>query len=404
MIVVSLADSNEKGAAEEFRGLFPDLHVYNRPPGRTLYRLIQGLGSSLPGTSAKYWYPDAGNLIREVIAERKPKVVEFHTLNMAAYRRYAGGLPTVFREHNAQYKIWERHAETAHGWVERAYVRWCAPRVRRFEAESAARFDRCVTVSKADAAHLQAVAPEARIEVIPSGVDTEYFNSAPEIPEEPFRMVLTGSFDWKPKQHNLRVLLAEIMPQIRAKSPEAKLDVVGKVPDELKSLGEQTPGVTMTGPVPDVRPYVRRASLVLNYLETGGGIALKLLEAMAMRKTILSNSLGCEGIDVEHGKQVFLADGPEKYAEAAARLLGDAGLRLALAERGHQLVLKSYSWKVIADQFQHLYETLISEHSGTKRPADLAKEQAEGHKGEQLRGRSRSWHDPAKEMANQRGT
>ena len=177
-------------------------------------------------------------------------------------------------------------------------------------------------------------------------------------------MVLTGSFDWKPKHHNLRVLLTEIMPRIRAKEPKATLDVVGSVPEELKKLGERTPGVTITGRVPDVRPYVRRASLVLNYLESGGGIALKLLEAMAMRKPVLSNSLGCEGINVEHGKQVFLADGPEEFAEAAARLLGDARVRRALAERGYQLIRETYSWTVITKRFQHLYEGVIAEHSG----------------------------------------
>jgi glycosyltransferase involved in cell wall biosynthesis len=180
-------------------------------------------------------------------------------------------------------------------------------------------------------------------------------------------MVLTGGFSWKPKQHNLRVLLAEVMPRIRAQVPEAKLSVVGKgVPEELRRLAERTPGVTVTGAVPDVRPYVWRSSLALNYVESGSGIALKVLEAMAMKKPVLSNSLGCEGIEVESGREVFLADGAEEFAGAAARLLEDAAVRRSLAEKGYQRVQELYSWAAIANRFQDCYETVVAEHSGAK--------------------------------------
>ena len=153
--------NGEEAAAEELRRVCPDLHVFWRPRGRDLYRLVRGLGSALPGSSAKYWYPAAGELIRQVIADNKPDIVEFNHLNTAVYRRFAEELPVVFREHNAQYKIWERHAESSERWAERIYAKWCLPRVRKYEAECALRFDRCVTVSKADAAHLRAVAPGA---------------------------------------------------------------------------------------------------------------------------------------------------------------------------------------------------------------------------------------------------
>lgn len=197
-------------------------------------------------------------------------LVEFQHLNMAAYRDQAGSAPAILREHNIEYKVWERYAAHARGSLESLYVRRCAPRVRAYEAKMAPTFARCITVSKADARHLTSIAPTARVESIPSGVDMEYFHPAPEIPEEPCRMVLTGSFEWKPKQHNLRVLLTEIMPRIQARLPQAKLDVVGKgVPEDLCKLAASMPAVAVTGTVPDVRPYVWRSSLVLNYLESG---------------------------------------------------------------------------------------------------------------------------------------
>src|SRR5262249_48328650 len=150
------------------------------------------------------------------------------------------------------------------------------------------------------------------------------------------------SFAWKPKQHNLMRLVTEIFPRIRAAAPEASLTVVGKgVPPALRALAERN-GVIVTGLVPDVRPYLHSASLVLNYLEAGGGIALKVLEAFALRKAVLSNRLGVEGIRVRAGEHCAVADGPEMFARAAVELLQDRERRLRMANAGYALVQEQY--------------------------------------------------------------
>jgi polysaccharide biosynthesis protein PslH len=376
VVLASMIEPNQLQYISEMKRFCLDVETYVRPRGVDLWRLTKGLFFDPPGSASKFWDSGFENALRKSIDRFAVDLVEFEHLNTAAYRPVAENLPCILREHNVEYKVWERHAEHAQSSREKWYVNWCAPRVRAYEAEMAPRFARCLTVSKADARHLSAIAPAARVEAIPSGVDTEYFNPSPEVQEEPYAMVMTGSFEWKPKQHNLRVLLAEIMPRIRAKVPEATLYVVGKgVPDELKRLAARTPGVNVTGTVPDVRPYVWRASLVLNYLESGGGIALKVLEAMAMRKPVLSNSLGCEGIEVEHGRETFLADGPEKFAAAAAYLLENPVARQGLAEEGYRKVLEGYSWHVIASRLEDCYKNVVEESRRFTRSADAARVQ-----------------------------
>lgn len=324
--------------------------------------MARGFFFAPPGTAATYWHSQFGETIRAAIQKHSPDVVEFHHLNTAAYVGFAAGLPTILRQHNVEYMIWERQSQFAANWMEQMYVRYCAPRVKAYEAVMATRFTRCIVVSEADARHLREIAPTANVEVIPSGVDTEYFYARPEIEEEPDSIVMTGSFEWKPKQHNLRILLKEIFPRIRAGAPQAKLYIVGKgVPDYLKQLAERIRGVVVTGLVPDVRPYVWRASLVLNYLESGGGIALKVLEAMAMRKPVLSNSLGCEGIRVEHGRNVFIADGIERFADAAILLLKNGTLRRRLADSGYESIQGRYDWNSIAGQFEECYRSLLDQ-------------------------------------------
>lgn len=375
--VACLIDGTEPQASiEELAKYCTNLKTYRRAAWQSSQRLLMGTISFPPGASAKYWHRGMGELIREMIAERKPDLVEFHHLNTAIYRDFAGQVPAILREHNVEYKVWERFAENAQGWTERSFARWTAPRVRQYEAEAASKFDRCVVVSEADAVHLREISPRARLEVIPSGVDTEYFYPTMDVEEEPCSMTLTGSFEWKPKQRSLHILLTQIFPRIRAKLPLTKLYVVGKgVPEHLSRLAQKIPGVILTGAVSDVRPYIARSTLLVNYLESGGGIALKVLEAMAMRKPVLCNSLGCEGLAPAFGKGVCVADGVEEFSSAAVRLLEDQGARHSLAEDGYQKVLKGYSWNVVASLFQDFYQNLTEARKNSDSAAQSVRAQ-----------------------------
>lgn len=362
--VVCLVGGNEDTSIQDLERLCKFVKVFKRSRHQDPLRILAGMVLEPPGAGFKYWYPGAGDLIRRTIRAWKPEMIEFHHLHTAVYQRFCTGVPTILREHNVEHKVWERHAQHVLSWPARAHAKWSTPRVRRYEAAMACRFDRCVVVSNADAEYLRGVSPRVRVDIVPFGVDPDYFSPFSESEEKPFRMALTGSFEWRPKQHNLRILLAEIMPRVSAIVPEAELYVVGAgVPADLLKLAERTPGVTVTGRVPDVRPFVATASLVLNYVESGGGIAMKVLEAMAMQKPVLSNSLGCEGIEVEHGRDVFLADGVEAFAQAAGYLLTDPCRRRGLAMNGRKRAEEGYSWTAIAGQMDRCYESVLKEYS-----------------------------------------
>jgi glycosyltransferase involved in cell wall biosynthesis len=372
--VVCLTEKNDQEPhVKELRRFCSDLRTWKRSTRYDSLRLFKGMFTSPPGSAAKYWHPAAGELIRQTIIAHEPDIVEFHHLHTAIYRSFAGSLPVVLREHNVEHKVWERFGENAPGLGTRTYTKWIGPRVRAYEGEMATRFDRCIVVSAADAAHMRAIDPRARIEVIPSGVDTEYFYPLPDAAEEQFSITLTGSFDWKPKQHSLHALLTQVFPRIKARVPEARLHVVGKgIPDDLRAIAENIQGVAIIGAVPDVRPHIARSALLINYLESGGGIALKVLEAMAMRKPVLCNALGCEGIPMKHGRDIFVADGPDNFAAAAAYLLEDKIIRKGLAEEGYRRVLEDYSWNVVAQRLEECYSNICEEHRSRNRVSTSA--------------------------------
>lgn len=357
--VVTFAKREEEDAVKGLKGVCKNVFVFKRPPG-DFYRVVRGAFGNPPGSSAKYWHATAGEFIRGVASSIDAELVEFHHLNTAAYRPFVADIPAVLREHNVEYKVWERYAKSAPRHIERTYAKWITRRVKAYEAYCASNFDRCIVVSKADAGHLRAISPDSAIEVVPSGVDTEYFSPI-DVAEEPFSITMTGSFAWPPKQQSLLAFLKQVAPKIKTLVPQAKLYIVGKgIPHYLKNIGRQTDGVTIVGEVADVRPYIARSALLINYLESGGGIALKVLEAMAMHRPVLSNVLGSEGIEVEYGREVLVADGPDAFAAAAACLLKDQGMRHRLAAEGYRKVLASYGWASIATRFADIYHDLVN--------------------------------------------
>src|SRR5262249_36877200 len=135
---VCLTDRGDQAAyIDELRRFCVELQTFERPAWQDKYRLLKGAVFTPPGSASKYWHPVFGELIQEIIRRRKPEVVEFHHLNRAIYRRYAGQLPSILREHNVEYKVWERFAEAAEGLGERIYGQWLLPRLRKYEARAA---------------------------------------------------------------------------------------------------------------------------------------------------------------------------------------------------------------------------------------------------------------------------
>ena len=146
----------------------------------------------------------------------------------------------------------------------------------------------------------------------------------------------------------------EVLPLIAAKVPDVKLYVVGKSPPE-SILARRSAQVEVTGTVPDVRPYVWKSAVYVVPLRMGGGTRLKVAEALAMKKPMVSTRIGCEGIDLKDGESCLMADAPQDFADAVVRLLGDRKLRTVLAENGHRVAKQKYDWNVIGETLERIY-------------------------------------------------
>jgi glycosyltransferase involved in cell wall biosynthesis len=213
-------------------------------------------------------------------------------------------------------------------------------------------------MSEVDAAALEKIAPGARTAVVPNGADLSYFR--PRRGEEGPALIYTGGMKMFANQDAVLFFVREIWPLVKREVPEAVFIAVGtNPPEELKAMAAAGSGIEVTGFIDDVRPYVARASVYVVPLRVGGGTRLKVLDAMAQGKAIVSTSIGCEGIDVVPGETLVIEDEPRAFAGQVVALLHDAGRRQRLGLAARALVERKYSWAVIGRSLQQAYEAAV---------------------------------------------
>lgn len=228
--------------------------------------------------------------------------------------------------------------------------------MRSYEPRVAAAVDRVITMSDADRALLQGRAPGLRADVIPNGVDTHALRPLPPA-EGPPTLVFVGSMHYRPCVDAAVWLVREILPIVRRTCPDVAVWIVGRSPvPEVTALAGH--GVVVTGEVEDVEPYYRRATLAVAPLRAGGGTRLKILEAMALGRVMVSTTVGAEGLRVTHDTHLALADDAPSLASAIVALLNDPARRTRLARAARALVEAEYDWDRIGATQLALYEEL----------------------------------------------
>jgi len=262
------------------------------------------------------------------------------------YAGYAAGLdlPVTVAAHNVETDIWRRLAEQSPG-PRAALYGVQARRMERFEREICRSGRALTAVSEGDARRLEEWGA-SRVAVIPNGVDLDYYRPAPLLPEEPGSLVFSGSMDWRANQDAVIWFLDAVQPELRRRC-DFKFTVVGRNPPS-RLLRRANERVRVTGTVPDVRPFLVRSQVFVTPLRVGGGSRLKILEALALKRAVVSTTVGAEGLDVEPGRHLLVADEPAEFAEAVSRLLGDPELRRRLGESGRELVEERYDWDRLA--------------------------------------------------------
>ena len=307
----------------------------------------------LPYAVAKYRSRAFRRRLNQLLAEQQFDLIVCDFLCPAVNLPRRLPCPSVIFTHNVESEIWRRHAETQRG-VARHLYRSQHARMLRFEGRTLRRFDGVLAVSDADRstfARLYPGAIDGDVHIVATGVDTEFFSPSPS-PPAGRGLVFTGSMDWLPNEDAVTYFCREILPRIRADEPETTLTIVGRAPTSAVRRLAADAGIIVTGRVDDVRPAMRDAAVYVVPLRIGGGTRLKIFEAMAMGKAVVSTTVGAEGLPVENGEHLFIADEPHLFARAVVRLFRDVERRRALEACARALVVERYDWGAVSKSLE----------------------------------------------------
>lgn len=361
-------DESEVRWAEPLRECCVRIRVC-RPPRRSLRRRgLDSLTSRWPDMALRLWTPAMRQLVQDTLASETFDVVQVEGIEMA---RYWLELPptlrqrarlSVFDEHNAEYVLQQRAFETdvrqPPKWLGALYsfIQW--RKLVRYERRCLRAFDTVVAVSETDKAALLRLAPSLNISVVPNGIDTALNSPRLSHTSSTSTLVFTGTMDFRPNVDAVTWFCAETLPLIKAKVPAVHFTIVGVNPKKAVTNLAADPAVTVTGWVPEVRPYVEAAAVYVVPLRMGGGTRFKVLEAAASGVPIVSTHVGCEGIDLTPGEEVLLADEPGAFAEAVVSLLQDPARGAEMARRARRRVEEGYDWRVIVPRLTRIYESM----------------------------------------------
>lgn len=320
--------------------------------GPSLYfSLFRNLRSSQPFVVDRHDSIAMRTAFDRLLADRTFDIVHCEWTPYAANIAHVmGAIPCVLAAHNVEHQIWRRYSEAARNPLKKVFLRTQWRRMAAFESTMCPAFDVATCVSPEDAAQLEAMGC-ANAVVVPNGVDLDYFHPDHSfLPEQgASSIVFTGSMDWRPNQDAVQFFVDQIFPRVRKTLPHAVFRVVGRKPPEaLARQWSACPGVEVTGTVDDVRPYLAEAAVVVVPLRIGGGSRLKILEALAMRKAVLSTTLGAEGLDLTHGHTLWIKDEPGPFAAACIDILRHPDHYTAMAAAGRDAVMNRYDWDGIA--------------------------------------------------------
>ena len=346
------------------------LTVYTGIPDTTaLARGLQYLWrfpSSEPFANSRFGSRKVRRLVSRLITTRQFDVAVCDFIMPARNFPETLATPSVLFEHNVESILWRRRAEAERHPLNRLAYDIEARRMERFERRAVGRFHRVIAVSENDRAELAQFTEAGRIVVVPTGVDLQQFGAiAGAEPKQPV-VVFLGSMDWEPNIGGVEWFCREVWGHVVAAVPAARMKIVGRMPHaRVKQLAGAT--VEVTGAVPSVLDHLRQAAVFVVPLLVGGGTRLKIFEAMAAGRAIVSTSLGAEGLEVTHGENILLADDSASFAAEVVRVLTDDVLRRRLGHAALSLAAR-HDWSAIAGQFEAALREVAGESTSNGTP------------------------------------
>jgi len=317
--------------------------------------LARSLFAREPFVVAKY----ASAAMRARVAQRiaDADVVHVDMLPLLSCVPEDARVPIVLNAHNVEHRLLQQRAAVERHAAARAFLRLQVPLLRRYEIEACRNAAAVLACSEADGATLRALAPLTPVHVVPNGVDLDSHQPLP--PTQPKQLVFVGQMGWFPNREGVEWFLAKVFPRILAHHPDCRFTLVGKT-GGLVVPAAVAHATDVVGFVPDVRPPVHNAAVYVVPLLSGSGTRLKVLEAMALGKAIVTTTIGSEGIALRDGENALFADDAQAFATAVGRLLDAPADVARLGAGARRLAEERYGWDAIGRTLLGIYDDVLA--------------------------------------------
>jgi sugar transferase (PEP-CTERM/EpsH1 system associated) len=370
---VTLLAFNDHGEpSTKIENRYEKIIIVKRDAAYTFAKVLRGLWGRTPLPVLNYTTNSMKKALESILNEKDFDIVQVESIHLMDYLpiiRAARNRPLVTCDwHNIESELMLRYSEREPNLLRKAYAGKTARLMSEFERRATREFDAHVVVSERDAERLRALNPDARIFVIENGVDTAYYSDA-QIENAAAarndalgrnRIVFVGSMDYHANIDGVVNFAREVWPRVRDRQPGLVFTIVGRDPaPEVRELA-RIPGIEVTGTVPDVRPFYREAIAAIVPLNVGGGSRLKILEAMAAGVPVVSTTLGAEGLAVQPGENILIADTSGQLAAAIISVVENESQRQHLRAAGRALISDRYDWSRLGASLFAAYEELLA--------------------------------------------
>jgi len=324
-------------------------------------RLASGLVRGIPLVQSFFLDKQLAGTVRNLTSRRHFDIIHVEYPVMAAYLDAvdpASHPRLILSTHNIESIRFDRETRFSSWDSRRLLLVGDQLLFKSWEANAIRRFDGVTAVSELERQWIEQNSPEAHVELVPNGVDADYFDFSP--PRQSHILTFIGSMDYPPNIDAVLWFSQEVLPALRAEQPDLRFRVVGSRPDARVMRLKQSPGIEITGQVPDIRPYLKDSLALVVPLRSGGGTRLKILQAMAAGSPVVSTTIGAEGLDVNPNLHFLKADTTEEWVAEIKRLAESGDIAHAIAKAGRQLVEDRYTWAKCLSGLDRLYERVLS--------------------------------------------
>lgn len=356
-LISFIADPDEANYLIEYASLLERVKTVLLSKEKSYSNACRGILSPKPFQIHYYYLKKMRQLIFQEIESGKYDLVFVHLIRMAEYVKDLRGVPRILDLTDAISLNYERSVRYRRdvfylvNLIEKE-------KVRRYETEIISHFEKNLLISPVDKNYLSRYTDNQNIEIVPNGVDIDYFQFYDGV-FDLNRVVFLGNMRTFPNSDAVEYFCKEILPLIRKELPKVKFHIIGSEPSKVVRKLASEPEVVVTGYVKDVRPFLRKAAVSVCPMRVGAGIQNKILESMAIGTPVVSTPEGVEGIEVNPGQEILVSNSSSDFAQKVTELIQNRALRRSISLNARRLVEKKYTWEITLNQLEHIITEVV---------------------------------------------